>query len=1287
MQNSALQYHSFITSEELLDLAENLRNLGFAVDTRQYLSAHRAEDILLALQVQGELNSPQRLRTILAPIFCSTPDEQETFYAYFDEWLVGKAALRQRFRDVTVQPVHRQTQPERIPAAKKTGRHWYWISAAFIFVIVMAYFLFTPAAEISVENKLPGKVTDGSTNKTIPGVKITFLNQSTNSDRSGTFELIDVSPDTTAALVLQHEKYLTKSISITPGWQSDTLQLKLWQKQGVQSFTGVVKDADTGNPLDSADVTFLGQRTTTGRSGDFGFTYQPKDSTAFISVRHRDYQDDSFVKALHGHDTAAVIIRLQPLRQTADEDSLAALVQRINAFAKSVADESRLSSWQQFYKKHHKNIQNGSLLIPLLIFALWCFRRFRRRRALLEKHSSGRQHEVESVSVKGISDYLFRNTAFRRTVQQFRQHREISSLDLNAPATVEATLQQSGLFTPVFASRYILPEYLVLIDRAGFRDQHARLIDDLIKRMTDDGVIVDRYYFDGDPRICRPEDPEAPQVQIAELFKRHPKHRLLIFSDAAGFLDPVTSEPWRWLDDFLEWSHSAIFMPDKIEGGDYLEMSLKQFGFAVGTADTAGLAQHITTLNQAVEPAKTEWQHGSDFPELLAEREDIWLERHAPDEELINELFEELHSYLGEEGMFWLSACAVYPELHWELTLYLATSLRMEQAHTLRDNEQLQVQKRLRDLTRLPWFRQGSMPDWLRLRLISAMQPAQHERVRTIIRQLLASAKREQDETKAQTGFRLPFAPEKQGDQFQRLKDIVLHKLGFATTEEMHDYVFANYMSAGKPGKLAVYVPDIVRKLFFRKGRIFLGMKLHMAALLAVVCCSGLWTLLGSMTPTEKNILPIPKFRVIQNTGRPAMNAPAAQSERVLTSYLNRFAALQGEKLAADSALWYQATLPSYQAQLADTLQRRVRFDTALYAFHQDSVAFDSDDWHNIRLLLIKNVLRVKPIVEPVKVDSTSTDTATVFAQEQTTVLYNEDFPQADSISTLDLDEPDSLFAATGNISEQKPIKLGAEKTTDAKPLNDQPPGMIIIPAGKFLMGSNDGGSDEKPVHEVFVDSFYIDQYEVTVAKFKQFVDADRYVTDAENGDGSYMWTGTEYVKRDSINWRFNARGKRIAANGMNHPVVHVSWNDAAAYAQWSGKRLPTEAEWEYAARGGHKSKGYQYSGSDEVDLVAWYGNNSDEKTHPVGEKQSNELGIHDMSGNVWEWCSDWYAEDYYKNSPGRNPQGPVEGQQRVVRGGSWGDFVNFMRCASRNWNDPSSSNDYFGFRCIQDVN
>ena len=243
-------------------------------------------------------------------------------------------------------------------------------------------------------------------------------------------------------------------------------------------------------------------------------------------------------------------------------------------------------------------------------------------------------------------------------------------------------------------------------------------------------------------------------------------------------------------------------------------------------------------------------------------------------------------------------------------------------------------------------------------------------------------------------------------------------------------------------------------------------------------------------------------------------------------------------------------------------------------------------------------------------------------------------------------------------------------------------PDMVFVQGGTYQMGSNDGGSDEKPVHTVTVSSFNISKYEITNAQYCKFL----------NEKGNQKEGGAKWLDIKDNDCRiYKSGGTYYPENGYKkHPVVEVTWYGAKAYCQWAGGRLPTEAEWEYAARGGvktiHESSQTKYAGSNNINDVAWFTKNSGNKTNPVGTKQPNELGIYDMSGNVWEWCSDWYDKDYYKNSPENNPKGASSNSYRVLRGGSWLNNANNCRSAYRNGIDPVNSYDYLGFRICLSV-
>ncbi len=246
---------------------------------------------------------------------------------------------------------------------------------------------------------------------------------------------------------------------------------------------------------------------------------------------------------------------------------------------------------------------------------------------------------------------------------------------------------------------------------------------------------------------------------------------------------------------------------------------------------------------------------------------------------------------------------------------------------------------------------------------------------------------------------------------------------------------------------------------------------------------------------------------------------------------------------------------------------------------------------------------------------------------------------------------------------------------------------MVFVEGGSFMMGS-ERNEDEMPVHKVTLDDFYIDKYEVTVADFEKFVKATGHKTNIEYvGHGTITGKKTisgKQKRKKGATWRHGSGGNKLDEKEYNHPVIFMDKTDAEAYCKWRGGRLPTEAEWEYAARGGQKSKGYFYSGSNNPYEVGWFAQNSRQSTHPVGSLKPNELGIYDMSGNVFEYCSDKYKRDYYENSPEKNPTGPPS-QYIVLRGGSWyyiSEFgTNTFRKAWRLYSDNTT-----GFRCVRDL-
>jgi formylglycine-generating enzyme required for sulfatase activity len=321
----------------------------------------------------------------------------------------------------------------------------------------------------------------------------------------------------------------------------------------------------------------------------------------------------------------------------------------------------------------------------------------------------------------------------------------------------------------------------------------------------------------------------------------------------------------------------------------------------------------------------------------------------------------------------------------------------------------------------------------------------------------------------------------------------------------------------------------------------------------------------------------------------------------------------------------------------------------------------------------------------------------------------------------------------------EKPVAVH----TPAAPA-EAPAGMAWIPGGTFRMGSDEGMRDEAPAHDVALDGFWIDKTEVTNAQFQKFVDATGFQTVAERKPKREDFIGQvpdistipeenlvagslclnenfdrRALKRDhplwpyqvwhyvkGANWKHPEGPESSIADRMHHPVTQVSWDDCVAYCKWAGKSLPTEAEWEYAARGGTPGQAYPW-GSELRPGGQWMANiwqgkfpdanevlDGYKTTAPVGSFAPNGYGLFDMSGNVWEWCSDYFRDDYYAKSPNRNPFGPPDSRdpnepglvKRVQRGGSFLCSDNYCigyRVAARMKGTPDSGTYHCGFRCV----
>lgn len=296
---------------------------------------------------------------------------------------------------------------------------------------------------------------------------------------------------------------------------------------------------------------------------------------------------------------------------------------------------------------------------------------------------------------------------------------------------------------------------------------------------------------------------------------------------------------------------------------------------------------------------------------------------------------------------------------------------------------------------------------------------------------------------------------------------------------------------------------------------------------------------------------------------------------------------------------------------------------------------------------------------------------------------------------------PRTMTAAPSKTKTPAPTKTFTPKPPTFTPtpgigstMISEKDGMILVyvPAGEFTMGSDTGSSDEQPVHQVYLDAFWIDQTEVTYGMFSDFVEETGYQTEAEEKGWSYAYVGSTWEEVSGADWQ-HPTGPGLAITEDTKPVIHVSWNDAVAYCKWAGRGLPTEAQWEKAARG-TDGRTYPWGDTFDGEIVnfcdancpfGWADKSFDDgyaDVSPVGSYPAGAsiYGALDMAGNVWEWVSSLYQPYPYDANDGREDLSASG--SRALRGGSWINLDYHVRSANRNWSDPTNSNDYVGFRC-----
>lgn len=439
-------------------------------------------------------------------------------------------------------------------------------------------------------------------------------------------------------------------------------------------------------------------------------------------------------------------------------------------------------------------------LAILLLMLCWYSIHYLKLHLFLKRRGALQPPDMTQFFIKNQHN-LYSSIHFSHIAQQLHKHYDLDTHSLNIEETVKRTSQACGFYTPIYKALKVLPEYLVLIDRASFNDQSSQFVNTLLNQLDDFGLFIERYYFDGDPRYCYPQFHPTMHCTLESLKNSCTSHRLIIFSDTRNFFDPITGNPYTWLTTFYEWQKLYLFTLESDGYWDYYKQQLYEFGFVVLTTGQKGLVQLANYVLTDKEIRLQKSNAVDTYPSLLRQRPRRFLERHAPAPAVLDELLSQLSTYLDGESFDWLAACAVYPELHWHLTLYLGTE------YLTNLKRQSGVDEELLRLIRLPWFRYGYMPDWLREALLLKLNDKNKPKelvIRKHLQELLlmGSFKGYVD------SFSLSVAQES-------MREILLSwKNHTGSDNAICDYVFLSFMS----GLLAFKLPEPINRYLIQFG-------------------------------------------------------------------------------------------------------------------------------------------------------------------------------------------------------------------------------------------------------------------------------------------------------------------------------------------------------------------------------------------------------------------------------------------------------------------------------------
>ncbi|CUS33834.1 membrane hypothetical protein [Candidatus Nitrospira nitrosa] len=381
--------------------------------------------------------------------------------------------------------------------------------------------------------------------------------------------------------------------------------------------------------------------------------------------------------------------------------------------------------------------------LPFAVLALWAAIPSRRKDAFVNRRKTEGTAELKNLLLSAPMYNPFDQANVHRTIQGLRRPRKVESEDLDVDLTLDATLRNAGMFTPAYARHPVAPEYLILVERNSREDHVARYAESLVSVLKRSQAYSDVFYFEGDfRRVFRSSD--SPRIAIEELVGRYRAHRLILITNGNGLIDPVSGKVWEWAAAVAQFERRICLTPTSPGLWGYREASIStllEIAILPLLPESMELVVQMLTSDQVdlshkvwEPPASSERREDLNrLADLLEDRRNLWLSSSRPAENSLRAMEVAARSALTLDGYRWLAACSVYPELNWNLTLYIGSTLKGD------DGVPLIGPKRLLLLAMLPWFREGSMPIWLRLHLASSMSPSELRQVRALVSKLLLS--------------------------------------------------------------------------------------------------------------------------------------------------------------------------------------------------------------------------------------------------------------------------------------------------------------------------------------------------------------------------------------------------------------------------------------------------------------------------------------------------------------------------------------------------------------------